>query len=200
MKRREFLAVAAVAGLPAAVMAQEKTASGKKVWPKVPQEWYGQGMYEELAAKGRGVPAPGPKDRPVAYIAFDPQCQWCERLHRAAAPLYGKVRVVWVPVAVLNVNSEPQGSMILSAPDPWSKFLENEERFHDKDFRGIPVDQKLVWQLPAEIRQRVWDNSKIVRRNGCRTVPFGVFKTSAGEYRPIYSGMTTEDLEKAFGL
>lgn len=197
MKRRDLIAGAAAAA--ALISAPARGEPGKKDWPKVPEGWWGEGMFEELAKKGWGVSAPGPEGRPVAYIAFDPQCPWCEKLHRAATPLYERFRIVWVPVAVLNVNSEPQGTMILAAPDPWGKFLEHEDRFYDKDFRGIPVDQKQVWQLPAAIRQRVWDNSKIARRNGCRTIPFGVFKAGPGDYRPIYSGMTTEDLEKVLG-
>lgn len=197
MKRRALLAAAAALAAASAARAEEKKA---KVWPKVPDGWYGEGMFEDLAAKGAGVFAPGAESRPVAYIAFDTQCPWCEKLHRAATPLYGEVKIIWVPVAILNVNSEPQGSMILAADDPWAKFLEHEDRFHDKDFRGLPVDQKEVWKLPAKVRQQVWDNSKIARRNGCRTIPFGVFKTKEGEYRPIYSGMTTDDLRKVFGL
>lgn len=157
-------------------------------------------MYQDLAKDGTGVTAPGTEGLPTAYIAFDPQCPWCEKLHRAATPLYGKVRIVWCPVAVLNINSEPQGSMILSAPDPWKKFLEHEDHFHDAAFRGLPVDQKEVWKLPEKIRAKVWTNSKIVRRNGTRTIPFGVFRTAKGEYRAIYSGMTTEDLKKVFDL
>ena len=144
--------------------------------------------------------APGTEGLPTAYIAFDPQCPWCEKLHRAATPLYSKVRIIWCPVAVLNINSEPQGSMILSASDPWKKFLEHEDHFHDAAFRGLPVDQKEVWKLPEKIRAKVWTNSKIVRRNGTRTIPFGVFRTAKGEYRAIYSGMTTEDLKKVFDL
>lgn len=199
MNRRDILAtaVALTAVASVVVSAAEKK---EKVWPKVPDGWYGEGMFDELAKKGHGVFAPGSEKRPVAYIAFDSQCPWCEKLHRAATPLYDKIKIVWVPVAVLNVNSEPQGSMILAAKDPWKKFLEHEDRFNDKDFRGIPVDQKKVWELPAQIRQQVWDNSKIVRRNGCRTIPFGVFKTATGEYRPIYSGMSTKDLRQVFGI
>ena len=103
-------------------------------------------MYQDLAKDGTGVTAPGTEGLPTAYIAFDPQCPWCEKLHRAATPLYSKVRIIWCPVAVLNINSEPQGSMILSASDPWKKFLEHEDHFHDAAFRGLPVDQKEVWK------------------------------------------------------
>ena len=136
MKRRQMLAAIAAAAAAPAALAAEATGAPKKVWPKVPEGWYGEGMYQDLAKDGTGVTAPGTEGLPTAYIAFDPQCPWCEKLHRAATPLYGKVRIVWCPVAVLNINSEPQGSMILSAPDPWKKFLEHEDHFHDAAFRG----------------------------------------------------------------
>ncbi|MCG5031243.1 thioredoxin fold domain-containing protein [Mesosutterella sp. OilRF-GAM-744-9] len=197
MQRREFIAAAALAvATPAAIAAEEK----KKVWPRVPLEWYGEGMFNELAEKGSGAASPGPEGRPTAYIAFDSQCPWCEKLYRASIPLNDRIKFVWCPVAVLSINSEPQGTMILAAADPWKKFVEHEEHFHDKEFRGLPVDQKEVWKLPEKIRAKVWTNSKIVRRNGTRTIPYGVFKTRAGEYRAIYSGMTTEDLKKVCDL
>ena len=200
MKRRQMLAAIAAAAAAPAALAAEASGAPKKVWPKVPEGWYGEGMYQDLAKDGTGVTAPGTEGLPTAYIAFDPQCPWCEKLHRAATPRYSKVRIIWCPVAVLNINSEPQGSMILSASDPWKKFLEHEDHFHDAAFRGLPVDQKEVWKLPEKIRAKVWTNSKIVRRNGTRTIPFGVFRTAKGEYRAIYSGMTTEDLKKVFDL
>ncbi|MCI5850236.1 MAG: Tat pathway signal protein [Sutterellaceae bacterium] len=195
MKRRQILAAAAATCFAAAAPAQ-----AKKVWPKVPVGWYGEGMFEDLAAKGTGVSAPGSEGRPVAFIAFDTQCPWCEKLFKAAAPLNDRVKIVWCPVATLNINSEPQGSMILSAEDPWAKMKEHQEHFHDESFRGLPVDQKEVWKIPEKARKAVWENSKIVRRNGTRTIPFGVFKAANGEYRAIYSGMSTDDLKRVFGL
>ncbi len=197
MKRRDLLIAGAAVLAAGQASAEEKK---KKVWPKVPAEWYGEGVWNDLTEKGTGVVAPGPEGRPVAYIAFDTQCPWCEKLHRALEPLYRQVKVVWFPVAVLNVNSEPQGSMILSAEDPWKKFLEHEDHFLDAEFRGLKVDQKEVWKLDPAIRQKVWENSKIMRRNGTRTIPYGVFKTPDGQFVPIYSGMKTEELRKLFGL
>ena len=122
MKRRQMLAAIAAAAAAPAALAAEASGAPKKVWPKVPEGWYGEGMYQDLAKDGTGVTAPGTEGLPTAYIAFDPQCPWCEKLHRAATPLYSKVRIIWCPVAVLNINSEPQGSMILSASDPWKSM------------------------------------------------------------------------------
>ena len=104
MKRRQMLAAIAAAAAAPAALAAEASGAPKKVWPKVPEGWYGEGMYQDLAKDGTGVTAPGTEGLPTAYIAFDPQCPWCEKLHRAATPLYSKVRIIWCPVAVLNLS------------------------------------------------------------------------------------------------
>ena len=78
MKRRQMLAAIAAAAAAPAALAAEATGAPKKVWPKVPEGWYGEGMYQDLAKDGTGVTAPGTEGLPTAYIAFDPQCPWCE--------------------------------------------------------------------------------------------------------------------------
>ncbi len=182
-KRRFLLAAGAAAVSPAAFA---------KDFPRVPTDWDGEGMFTQYAETGDGVSFAGPAGRPKAFIAFDPQCPWCVKLLAAALPLQQKIDFVWMPVAVLNIHSEPQGAAILSAKDRAAKLLEHEAHFKDKDFRGIRYAEKLL----LKAREAVWVNSKIFRKNACRTVPFGVFKTASGEYRAIYSGMTTEALEK----
>ncbi len=183
-RRRLIAAAAGAALLPAAVFAKD--------FPKVPTDWDGEGMFTQYAKDGTGVSFSGPAGRPRAFIAFDPQCPWCVKLLNAALPLREKIDFVWMPVAVLNIHSEPQGAAILSAKDPAAKLLEHEAHFKDKDFRGIRYAEK----EPVKAREAVWVNSKIFRKNACRTVPFGVFKTAAGEYRALYSGMTTDELAK----
>lgn len=164
-----------------------------KDFPRVPTDWDGEGMMQQYEEKGTGVTFAGAAGRPKAYIAFDSQCPWCVKLLAAALPLKDKVDFHWMPVAVLNIHSEPQGALILAAKDPAAKLLEHEAHFKDKDFRGLKYEKT---EIPVKMREAVWVNSKIFRKNACRTVPFGVFRTKAGEYRALYSGMTTEELAK----
>lgn len=152
---------------------------------------------EGFESKGTGVSFPGPAGRPVAYCAFDPQCRWCIKLLNDWMPLKDLVDVHWMPVALLNIHSEPQGAQILASKNPAKMMLEQHDHFKDPDFKGLRYD---LTKIPEKFRTAVWENSKIFRRNACRTVPYGVFKDAKGVYRPIYSGMSTEELAKLFGV
>ncbi|HBC70304.1 MAG TPA: Tat pathway signal protein [Sutterella sp.] len=211
MNRREILAAAlaaaAATGAEATNQIVERAIAPAKPknpaheFPKVLADWWGQGMYEDLEKSGMGISVPGPAGRRKAFIAFDTQCPWCHRLHEQLIPLYPKVEVVWFPVATLSVWSEPQGALMLAAKDPWKLFLHHMDIFKtNENPRGIPVDTGRIWNIPRKFRDGVWTNSKIVRRNACRTIPYGVFKNSKGEFIPLYSRLTTADLAKIFEL
>ncbi len=211
MQRRRMLlaAAAAAAAAPGAQAANQiverlipppaKKPAHK--FPRVLSEWYGEGMYEDLEKQGMGIPVPGPAGRRKAFIAFDTQCPWCHRLHEALVPLYDRVEVVWFPVAMLSYWSEAQAVAMLSDKDPWGRFLEHQDIFKlTKKPYGIQVDPRAVWDAPVKYRDGVWTNTKIVRRNACRTIPYGVFKNSKGEFIPLYSRLSTEELARIFEL
>lgn len=164
---------------------------------KVPSIWDGQKMYETYAKDGTGFSLPGPAGRPKAYVAFDPQCPDCVRLQKRLKPLQNYVDVVWFPISYLNIHSEPQGTTMLAAKEPWKVFEEQHDHFKDPDFRGIRYD---ISKLPEDLRNKVWINTKIHRRVGCRAVPYGVFKNSKGEYVPFDENLTTDELAKLFEI
>ena len=162
----------------------------------VPVIWDGRKMYESFARQGTGFSYPGPAGRPKAYVAFDTQCPDCMRLMERIRSLQDQVEVIWCPIAFLNIHSEPQGSTILAAAEPWRKLDEQHEHFRDA-FRGIRYD---LASLPEELRNKVWTNTKLHRRSGCRAVPYGVFKNARGEYLPFDENLTTEELAALFGV
>ena len=49
-----------------------------------------------------------------------------------------------------------------------------------------------------DLRNKVWTNTKLHRRAGCRAVPYGVFKNSKGEYKPFDENLSTEELAALF--
>ncbi|MBS6157654.1 MAG: Tat pathway signal protein, partial [Sutterella sp.] len=53
-------------------------------------------------------------------------------------------------------------------------------------------------KLPEDLRNKVWTNTKLHRRAGCRAVPYGVFKNSKGEYKPFDENLSTEELAALF--
>lgn len=189
LSRRSILGIlGATAVLPCAVSAAPAN---------VPPIWDGKKMYESFAEKGVGFSYPGTDGLPVAYVAFDTQCPDCMRLQSRIKPLLSKVKVVWCPIAYINIHSEPQGAKILSAKNPWKELEAQHEHFKDPDFRGIRYDHG---KLSEEVRNQVWTNTKLHRRCGCRAVPYGVFKNSKGEYLPFDENLTTEELASLFEI
>ena len=169
LSRRSAIALSAAA---AAAIAARPAAARPAVVPVI---WDGKKMYETFKAQGAGFSYPGPADRPVAYVAIDPQCPDCMKFTENVKPLLSKVNVIFFPIAFLNINSEPQGSTILASKEPWKKYDEQ----HD-------------------LRNKVWTNTKLHRRAGCRAVPYGVFKNSKGEYKPFDENLSTEELAALF--
>lgn len=189
LSRRSAIALSAAA---AAAIAARPAAARPAVVPVI---WDGKKMYETFKAQGTGFSYPGPADRPVAYVAIDPQCPDCMKFTENVKPLLSKVNVIFFPIAFLNINSEPQGNTILASKEPWKKYDEQHEHFRDPEFRGIRYD---LSKLPDDLRNKVWTNTKLHRRAGCRAVPYGVFKNSKGEYKPFDENLSTEELAALF--
>ena len=164
----------------------------------VPVIWDGKKMYESFEKEGTGISSKGQAGRPKAYVAFDTQCRDCWQLHRKLAPFMDKIEFVFCPISFMNIHSEPQATTILIDKDPLAKLEEHFAHFTDIEFRGIHYD--LVEKLPVEIRDKVWTNTKLHRRAGCRAVPYGVFKNSKGQYLPFDERLTIEELKQLFEL
>ena len=164
----------------------------------VPMIWDGKKMYESFEKDGTGISSKGPAGRPKAYVAFDTQCRDCWHLHRRLEPFMDKIEFVFCPISFMNIHSEPQATTILIDKDPLAKLEEHFAHFADIEFRGIRYG--LVEKLPVDVRDKVWTNTKLHRRAGCRAVPYGVFKNSKGQYLPFDERLTTEELKKLFEL
>lgn len=163
----------------------------------VPVIWDGRKMWETFEKDATGFSFPHKAGSPKAYVAFDTQCPDCIRLYDRIKPILNRVNLVWCPVAFLNIHSDPQGASILSAKDPAAKFEEQHEHFRDAGFRGFRYD---ITKLSDEVRNKVWMNTKLHRRSGCRAVPYGVYKNSKGEYVPFDENLTTAELTALFEL
>ena len=189
INRRQVLLVG-FAGLLATRVAQATPAV-------VPPIWDGQKMYETLAKDGTGFSNPGKAGRPKAFVFFDTQCSDCIRLMDRLHPIMDRVEIVFFPIAYMNPHSDPQATLILTSKDPMAKLQEQHDHFKDPDFRGIRYD---ITTLPMDVRQKVWTNTKLHRRSGCRAVPYGVYKNSKGEYVPFDENLNTDELATLFEL
>lgn len=184
-------------GLAASALALSTTAAYAKP-AKVPQGWDGKKMYDTMIESGVGFRSHTSENiKKTAHVFFDAQCPDCIRLMDRIMPLQDRIAVMYYPIALLNPHCEPQGALILSAKDPYAKLLEHHEHFRDPDFRGLRYDNA---NLPYDVRNDVWINTKLHRRSGCRAVPYGVYLNSKGEYVPFDENLTTAELAKIFEL
>lgn len=87
LSRRSAITLSAAA---AAAIAARPAAARPAVVPVI---WDGKKMYETFKAQGTGFSYPGPADRPVAYVAIDPQCPDCMKFTENVKPLLSKVNV-----------------------------------------------------------------------------------------------------------
>ena len=155
-------------------------------------------MYETMTKDGVGFRSPTPASvKKTAHVFFDTQCPDCIRLMDRIMPLQDRIAVVYYPIALLNPHCEPQGALILGSKDPYAMLVKHHEHFRDKDFRGLRYEGA---DLPYELRNKVWINTKLHRRSGCRAVPYGVYLNSKGEYVPFDENLTTDELAKIFEL
>lgn len=185
-----------VLGLAAAALAVSSTVEAKPA--KIPVGWDGKKMYETVLKDGVGFRSHTPKSvQKTAHVFFDTQCPDCIRLMDRISPLQDRIAVMYYPIAFLNPHSEPQGALILGSKDPYGMLVKHHEHFRDKDFRGLRYEGV---NLPFELRNKVWTNTKLHRRSGCRAAPYGVYLNSKGEYVPFDENLTTAELEKLFEL
>lgn len=191
-RRKALIFAAAAAG--ASVVAAPATAEPAAV----PSIWDGEKMYTSYEKDGTGISYPGKVGRPKAFVAFDTQCPYCVQLMDRLQPYYDRIDVVYMPVTLLSIHSEPQATTMLLDKNPHLKLEEHHDKFRDPEFRGLRYGN--VNDLPVDLRNKVWTNTKIHRRSGCLTVPYGVFKNAKGEYVPFDHKITRAELAKIFDL
>ena len=71
-------------------------------------------------------------------------------------------------------------------------------QFSGDEYRGIRYGY--VEKPPVEVSDKVWTNTKLNRRAGCRAVAYGVVKNSKGQYVPFDERLTVEELKELFEL
>jgi thiol:disulfide interchange protein DsbG len=129
-------------------------------------------------------------------VFFDPQCPHCAELWKAAQPLLGKVRMVWMPVGFLRSTSAPQGALILAAKDPAATMTEHEALLANRQ-GGLPVPA----QVPEDPLAKVKANTELLGKLGADSVPFIVYKNrQTGAYGSHAGALPTEALAQALGL
>jgi thiol:disulfide interchange protein DsbG len=188
--RRSFLALAAATvALPAC---KDKPAAETPASPPAtsPREVY------EIAAGGHGFAIGPVMAANTVYVFFDTQCPHCAQLWSNAKPLLGKLKMMWLPVALLGPASLAQGATILSAGTPVDAMEQNEALVLARK-GGITANPS----LPTETLDKVKANTALFSRTGADSVPLIVFKNAkTGTYGSHAGAVSTDQLASMAGV
>ncbi len=132
-----------------------------------------ESLFEQLFSDGRGFEMGGSvKATHTVYVIFDPQCPDCIGFWNLANKFKERIRFIWMPVAILNSRSEPQGAMLLSSKSP-IKLMNQQVSLFNAASRGVESNSV---DPSNEAREDVWRNSRIFRRAGGKNVPFAIYQ------------------------
>jgi thiol:disulfide interchange protein DsbG len=189
MKRRHLMGALGASALLAACGKESGTqgpAAGAAATPV---------SLDAIASEGTGFNVGSTMSARVAYVFFDPQCPHCSALWVSARPLKSQARFVWLPVALLNDKSAPQGAAILAAPDPVAAMDQHEASIRAGQ-GGISA-----MGVPDQQKDAVKRNTALMNRFGIASVPTIVGKhAQTGEVVTIEGSVPTAMLAQKLGL
>ena len=149
----------------------------------------------ELAATGSGFSVGPVMAVNTVYVFFDTTCPHCAELWSASQPLLGKLKMVWMPLALLRPASGPQGATILAAPNPAAAMTENEASVQQRK-GGITVSPT----LPDAVLDKVKANTELFKRLGAESVPYVLYKNpKTGAYGSHAGSTDTARLAQMVG-
>jgi thiol:disulfide interchange protein DsbG len=192
--QRRHLSLCLVASLTvlAACSKQESASSAAPAATPIAQ---GQAL-DALAREGKGFTVGALMSANTVYVLFDPQCPHCAHLWQASVPLQGKVKFTWLPVALLNAKSLPQGAAIMTAANP-ADTMNTHERELLANGGGISASASIAPEVEAAIK----NNTALLDRLGATSVPFIVAKhQGSGQVVTQAGAMGTEALARFLGM
>jgi thiol:disulfide interchange protein DsbG len=127
--------------------------------------------FDVLAAQGKGFTAGALMSAHTVYVLFDPQCPHCGHLWQSSTPLQSKVKFVWLPVAIMNAKSAPQGAAIMTAANPVETM-----NAHEQQLLAGQGGMSASASIPPEVLQAIKTNTELLERLGATSVPFMVAK------------------------
>lgn len=152
--------------------------------------------YDVVSKEAKGFTVGSMMIANTVYVLFDPQCSHCAILWKASIPLHGKVKFVWVPVALLNESSKLQGAAILSAADSLTAMNMHEESLLARK-GGIVLPANVSPELDAAITK----NTDLMQNIGTTSVPFIIAKhAKTGAVITNAGSLSTEDLAVFLGV
>jgi thiol:disulfide interchange protein DsbG len=129
--------------------------------------------YETIAAQAKGFTVGALMSAHTVYVLFDPQCPHCGHLWEASAPLQNKAKFVWIPVAIVNAKSGPQGAALLSASNPVEAMTA-----HEKSILAGTGGMSASASPPRDIELAIKANTTLFNGLGADSVPFIIAKNA----------------------
>ncbi|WP_210545903.1 thioredoxin fold domain-containing protein [Rhodoferax sp. PAMC 29310] len=152
--------------------------------------------FEAVAAQGKGFTAGSMMSANAVYVLFDPQCPHCGHLWQASLPLQSKVKFVWIPVAIMNAKSAPQGAALLAAADPVNAMTE-----HEQSILAGTGGSSASANIPDELAQSIKANTALFNSLGVESVPYVLAKNlRTGQLVSRNGAMDTAALAEFIGL
>jgi thiol:disulfide interchange protein DsbG len=138
----------------------------------------------------------GPRDaKQTVYVYFDAQCPHCGELWKASQPLLGEVKMVWIPVGIMNRASVSQGAALLGAFNPAQAMTAHEVEL-STNRRGMKAD------FPSSDQRKVIEaNTALFTRIGGNSIPLVLSKHAVtGELVRQEGSAATPALRQLLGL
>ncbi|MDB5886050.1 MAG: transcriptional regulator, Fis family [Polaromonas sp.] len=148
-----------------------------------------------LAAQATGFAVGSQMSARTAYVFFDAQCSHCGDLWNAAKPLKSQIKLVWIPVGIINAASTSQGATLLAAADPVAEMEKHEASLLGRQ-GGISSATGIDAQKAA-----VAKNTELMGQFGLTSIPAIVGTNSqTGAMVRQEGAMPTAALAKLLGL
>jgi thiol:disulfide interchange protein DsbG len=152
--------------------------------------------FEAVAAQGKGFTVGAMMSANAVYVLFDPQCPHCGHLWQASLPLQSKVKFVWIPVAIMNAKSAPQGATLLSASNPVELMTQ-----HEQSILAGTGGTSASSSIPDELAQAIKGNTALFNSLGVESVPYVLAKNlRTGQLVTRNGAMDTAALAEFIGL
>jgi len=149
-----------------------------------------------LAAQGKGFAAGKILSANAVYVLFDPQCPHCARLWEASMPLHTSVKFVWLPVAIMNAKSAPQGAAIMTATNPVQAM-----GAHETSLLAGSGGTAASADIAPDVLAAIKTNTALLERLGATSVPYIVARhQSSGQVVMQAGANDTQALASFLGL
>jgi len=151
---------------------------------------------EEVIAKGKGFAVGPAASANTVYVMFDAQCPHCGQLWKTSQPLLKMTKFVWIPVAILNAKSAPQGAALLGASDPAQAMAAHEASLLTGK-GGVIVMGGMAPAMEAAIK----GNNAIFSQFKIESVPFIIAKNPrTGDVVSTAGALETKALADFIGV